>query len=173
MNHLFRDLAPISDAGWQEIEKEARRTLKTTLGRAQAGGLRRAAGLAGIGCWHRPQRAGRAAVARQVCEARLAQGAADGRIARAVRTAPQRADAIDRGAKDPDTDPIIEAARKIAIAEDRAVFHGYPAAGIRGICEGRRTAPDRRDYGGLSGLGGQRIEHGCATRAWTVRSRSR
>src|SRR6476661_5160474 len=31
MNHLYRELAPISDAGWQEIEKEAKRTLKTLL----------------------------------------------------------------------------------------------------------------------------------------------
>ena len=44
-------------------------------------------------------------------------------------------EAIERGAKDFDTDPVIDAARAIAIAEDRAVFHGYPAAGIRGICE--------------------------------------
>jgi uncharacterized linocin/CFP29 family protein len=44
-------------------------------------------------------------------------------------------DAIDRGAKDPDTNPVIDAARAIAIAEDRAIFHGFPAAGIRGICE--------------------------------------
>ena len=48
--------------------------------------------------------------------------------------------ALDRGAKDFDTDPIIEAAREIAIAEDRAVFHGYPAAGIRGICESADAA---------------------------------
>ena len=31
MNHLYRELAPISDAAWQEIEKEAQRTLKTML----------------------------------------------------------------------------------------------------------------------------------------------
>ena len=30
MNHLLRELAPITTAGWQEIEKEATRTLKTT-----------------------------------------------------------------------------------------------------------------------------------------------
>ena len=30
MNHLLRELAPISTAGWVEIEKEAKRTLKTT-----------------------------------------------------------------------------------------------------------------------------------------------
>src|SRR5438105_502987 len=31
MNHLLRELAPITTAGWLEIEKEAKRTLKTTL----------------------------------------------------------------------------------------------------------------------------------------------
>jgi uncharacterized linocin/CFP29 family protein len=49
-------------------------------------------------------------------------------------------EAIDRGAKDPDLDPVIAAARKIAIAEDIAVFHGYPAAHIRGICEAQASA---------------------------------
>jgi uncharacterized linocin/CFP29 family protein len=43
--------------------------------------------------------------------------------------------AVDRGAKDPNLDCLVEAARKIAIAEDVAVFHGYPEAHIRGICE--------------------------------------
>jgi uncharacterized linocin/CFP29 family protein len=33
-------------------------------------------------------------------------------------------DAIDRGAKDPDTDPVIETVRAIAIAEDRASHSG-------------------------------------------------
>ena len=31
MNHLFRDRAPITPAGWEEIEKEARRTLRALL----------------------------------------------------------------------------------------------------------------------------------------------
>ena len=31
MNHLLRELAPISTTGWLEIEKEAKRTLKATL----------------------------------------------------------------------------------------------------------------------------------------------
>jgi uncharacterized linocin/CFP29 family protein len=46
--------------------------------------------------------------------------------------------ALDRGARDLDVDPVIEAARRIAIAENHAIFSGYPAAGIRGICEGPR-----------------------------------
>ena len=44
-------------------------------------------------------------------------------------------DAIDRGARDPDLDSVTAAAREIAIAEDRAIFHGYAAARISGICE--------------------------------------
>src|SRR5947207_189066 len=31
MNHLFRDRAPITPAGWEEIEKEAKRTLRALL----------------------------------------------------------------------------------------------------------------------------------------------
>ena len=31
MNHLFRERAPITPAGWAEIEKEAKRTLKALL----------------------------------------------------------------------------------------------------------------------------------------------
>jgi uncharacterized linocin/CFP29 family protein len=49
-------------------------------------------------------------------------------------------DAIDRGARDPDLDSVIAAARQIAIAEDRAIFHGYQAAHITGICEAAASA---------------------------------
>ena len=31
MNHLLRDLAPITDAGWEELEDEARRQLVASL----------------------------------------------------------------------------------------------------------------------------------------------
>jgi uncharacterized linocin/CFP29 family protein len=47
-------------------------------------------------------------------------------------------DAIDRGARDPDLDAVTAAAREIAIAEDRSIFHGYQAAHITGICQARR-----------------------------------
>ena len=46
-------------------------------------------------------------------------------------------DAIDRGARDPDLDNVTAAAREIAIAEDRSIFHGYEAAHITGICQKR------------------------------------
>jgi len=134
MNHLFRELAPISDTGWEEIEKEATRTLKITLAARKlvdfVGPLGWQASAVGIG---------RTKVAepppRTTVETRLREvlPLVELRVPFELRRAELLA--LDRGAKDFDTDPIIDAARAIAIAEDRAVFHGYPVAGIRGICE--------------------------------------
>ena len=42
---------------------------------------------------------------------------------------------LERGADDIDLAPLDEAARRIAHAENVAVFHGWSAAGIRGIAE--------------------------------------
>ncbi len=48
----------------------------------------------------------------------------------------QAIDDVERGSNDSDWDPLKQAARKIAFAEDRAVFDGYAAAGIQGIRQG-------------------------------------
>jgi uncharacterized linocin/CFP29 family protein len=42
-------------------------------------------------------------------------------------------DAIGRGARDADLNPLRNAARAAAITEDRAVFQGYVAGGIEGM----------------------------------------
>ena len=42
---------------------------------------------------------------------------------------------IDRGASDLDFSDLERAARRIALAENQAVFHGFAAGGIRGIVE--------------------------------------
>ena len=42
-------------------------------------------------------------------------------------------DAVERGAEDPELQPLIDAATRIAYAEDTAIFHGYAAGGIKGI----------------------------------------
>ncbi len=42
---------------------------------------------------------------------------------------------MDRGAQDSDWQPVKDAARQVAFAEDRAIFEGYPAGGIAGIRE--------------------------------------
>jgi uncharacterized linocin/CFP29 family protein len=133
MNHLLRELAPISTAGWQEIEKEATRTLKTTLA------ARRLVDFVGPRGWSA------SAVGLGRTEAIASPAANIGaRLRRVLPLVELRVpfelnrrdlDDVERGAQDPDTDPVIAAARAIAMAEDRAVFHGFAAAGIRGICE--------------------------------------
>jgi uncharacterized linocin/CFP29 family protein len=44
-------------------------------------------------------------------------------------------DSVARGANDADLSPIVRAAEQVARAEDMAIFHGYPAAGIVGVVE--------------------------------------
>jgi uncharacterized linocin/CFP29 family protein len=135
MDHLHRELAPISEAGWREIEKEAKRTLKTTLAARKlvnfVGPLGWQASAVGTGR-SKPQ----ATASQTEVQARLREVLPMVELRVAFEMRRNELDAIDRGARDPDTDPIIAAARAIAIAEDRAVFHGYAPAGIRGICEG-------------------------------------
>ena len=138
MNHLLRELAPISTAGWQEIEKEATRTLKTTLA------ARRRVDFVGPQGWT----ASAIGTGRSESIASPGEGPEGSKIrARLRKVLPlvelrvpfelsrDDLDDVERGAKDPDTDAVIAAARAIAMAEDRAVFHGFAAAGIRGICE--------------------------------------
>jgi len=137
MNHLFRERAPITPAGWVEIEKEAKRTLRALLA------ARRVVDFNGpLGWGASDVELGRAdpvespANAKSV-QARLRriQPLVELRIPFDVSRA--ELDAIDRGARDPDLDAVTAAAREIAIAEDRAIFHGYKAAQITGICEAR------------------------------------
>jgi len=42
-------------------------------------------------------------------------------------------DDVERGSQDSDWDPVKEAAKQLAFAEDRAIFEGYEAAAIDGI----------------------------------------
>ncbi len=138
MNHLLRELAPISAAAWQEIDNEARRTLMIILA------ARRLVDFIGPQGW--------AAAAVGTGRTRPLERPAEGVEAtmRAVQPLIElrtifelsraELDAIERGARDMDTDPVIEAARNIAIAEDRAIFHGYAAGGIEGICRANEKA---------------------------------
>jgi uncharacterized linocin/CFP29 family protein len=63
-------------------------------------------------------------------------------------------DAAARGAKDPDLDAVREAAAAGALAEDRAIFHGFAAAGIRGVTEAASGAalPLSDDYAAYPGV---------------------
>lgn len=124
MNNLYRELAPVSAPAWQEIEKEAKRTLKTMLA-----GRR-------IVDFVAPQGFATSAVGtgRTVSIPAPPQGAVEARLRQVQPLVEIRApfelprseiEAIDRGATDSNLDTVIAAARKIAIAEDVAIFHGY------------------------------------------------
>jgi uncharacterized linocin/CFP29 family protein len=149
MNNLHRELAPISDAAWAEIEEETTRTLKRYLAGRRvvdmpaAGGV----GLSAVDTGH----------------LRNIAAPADGILARLRESKPlvqlrvpfeldrDQIDDVERGAEDSDWQPAKDAARRLAFAEDRAIFDGYAAAGIGGIRQGTSnpvmTLPaDVRDY---------------------------
>jgi uncharacterized linocin/CFP29 family protein len=131
MNNLHRELAPISDAAWSQIEDEATRTLKRHLAARRVVDVEGPSefGLSAIGTGH----VSRIESPLETVTARI----------RAVRpvvelTVPfelrrEAIDDVERGALDADWQPVKDAARQIAFAEDRAVFEGFAAAQIDGI----------------------------------------
>jgi uncharacterized linocin/CFP29 family protein len=139
MNNLHRELAPISAAAWTDLEDEARRTFTRHLaGRRlvdvpEAGG----AALAAVHTGHRspidPPAQG------VVAHLRQSQALVELRVPFTVDR--EAVDSVERGAKDPDWQPVKDAARQIAYAEDQVVFEGYSAAGIDGI-RGASTNPE-------------------------------
>jgi uncharacterized linocin/CFP29 family protein len=134
MNNLHRSLAPISDDAWAQIEEEATRTLKVHLAGRRVVDVQGPGGAASaaVGTGHLRDVAapGEGIIARQ-CEVKaLVELRAPFEISR------QAIDDVERGANDSDWQPVKDAARRIAFAEDRAIFEGYAAAGIEGIRAG-------------------------------------
>ena len=153
MDHLRREAAPISDAAWRQIEEEATRTLRHFLaGRA----LVDVAEPKGWGHAAEPTGQLRPATPSPlqgvVIDVRTVQPLAE---LRAPFVLPVSAlDAIERGAPDPDLDPLVEAARLAALAEDTAIFHGYEPAGIAGLAPSSPHEPlvigdDYDEYPGI------------------------
>jgi uncharacterized linocin/CFP29 family protein len=58
-----------------------------------------------------------------------------------IRLSQMELDTVSRGAKDPDLSAVVRGAEKIALAEDGAMFHGLPRAGIPGILPSSPHAP--------------------------------
>jgi uncharacterized linocin/CFP29 family protein len=139
MNNLHRELAPVSEAAWADLEAEVRRTFtRNVAGRRLAdvpepGG----AALAAVSTGHTspadPPTEGVTA------RLRLSQPLVELRVPFTLDR--QAIDDVERGARNPDWQPARDAARLIAFAEDRAVFEGYAAAGIQGIRAEADNAP--------------------------------
>lgn len=149
MNNLHRELAPISAAAWDEIEAEAGRTFKRHLAGRRVvdvvgpGGP----GLASVGTGHLLDLAapGPGVIARQREAVRLVELRVPFVVDR------QAIDDVERGSQDSDWQPVKDAAKQMAWAEDRAIFEGYPEAVIPGLrASSSNTGPalpaDARDY---------------------------
>jgi len=131
MNNLHRELAPISADAWADIEQEATRTFKRHIAGRRVVDVKGPDGyeLAGVGTGHlTPIGAPGDGV-----QANLRSWRPVVELTAPFTLDREQIDAVERGAQDADWDPVKEAARKIAFAEDRAIFDGYPAAQITGI----------------------------------------
>jgi uncharacterized linocin/CFP29 family protein len=138
MDNLYRDLAPVTEAAWAEIETEAARTFKRHI----AG--RRVVDVSDPG----------GPVTAAVSTGHLLDVAppADGVVAHLRASKPlvrlrvpftvtrNDIDDVERGSQDSDWDPVKEAAKQLAFAEDRAIFEGYAAASIEGV---RKSSSNR------------------------------
>jgi uncharacterized linocin/CFP29 family protein len=133
MDHLYRELAPVSDAAWQQIEDEAKSRLVTHLA------ARKLVDLSGPHGWgHSATDLGRieevpspaegvAASRRRVLP--LVELRASFNVSR------EELDDAERGAGNIELPELDEAVRQIALAENVSIFHGYADAGILGITE--------------------------------------
>ena len=134
MNNLHRELAPISDAAWAQIEEEVSRTFKRYIAGRRAVDVKGPAGtgLSAVGTGHLLSIAAsrEGVVARQREVKALLELRVPFELSRAA------IDDVERGANDSDWQPAKDAARQIAFAEDGAIFEGYTAAGIVGLREG-------------------------------------
>jgi uncharacterized linocin/CFP29 family protein len=134
VNHLLRELAPVTDTGWGLLDEEAKDRLTAALG------ARRLVDFSGPHGWdHSATNLGRS----RPVDGALAPGLR-GRQRRVLPLVEVRAgfsvareelrDA-DRGAVDIDLGELDQAARRMALTENTAVFHGWPDAGIVGVAE--------------------------------------
>jgi uncharacterized linocin/CFP29 family protein len=134
MNNLHRELAPISDAAWAQLEEETKRTLKRYLAGRRVVDVDGPEGsdFSAVGTGHlqkiAPPKDGILARQREV------KALVELRVPFELDR--QAIDDVERGANDSDWQPAKDAARKIAFAEDGAIFEGYAAAGIEGIHKG-------------------------------------
>ena len=138
MNNLHRELAPISDAAWAQIEDEASRTLKRYLAARRVVDVvgPKGAAHAAVGTGHTRQIEAPGAGIRSLL--REAQPLVELRVPFTLTR--QAVDDVERGSDDSDWQPLKDAAKTIAFAEDRAVFEGYAAAGITGLRKGSSNA---------------------------------
>ncbi|QTX32073.1 bacteriocin family protein [Aminithiophilus ramosus] len=134
MDILKRSLAPITASAWEEIDEQARRALKAHLS------ARRFVDVAGPKGWdYAAVPLGRLNMPENRCEGDVCFGvhAVQPLVEARVSFELDRweLDNIERGAKDPDLAPVVEAAVKMARFEEKAVFEGFERGCVVGLVE--------------------------------------
>jgi uncharacterized linocin/CFP29 family protein len=149
VNNLHRELAPISTAAWADLEAEARRTFELHVAGRRVVDVVGPEGvrLAAVGTGHlRPlAEPGGGVEARAYEAARVVQLRVPFTVQRSA------VDSVVRGASDADWQPVKDAAKLLAFAEDRAVVDGLGSAEIVGLRRFSSNAPislpaDAREY---------------------------
>ncbi len=133
MNDLLRrHQAPIAPASWEAIDEQAREVLTANLS------ARRVVDVSGPHGWqHAAVNLGRLDPGRVdagngvLYGIRKVQPLVEVRVPFTLDL--WELDDVVRGARDPDLDPLIAAAGKLAAFEERAVYHGFAPAGIVGM----------------------------------------
>ena len=149
MTNLHRDLAPVSDAAWAQIEDETTRTLKRYLAGRRVVDVPSPGGFAlpGVATGH--QKSISAPTEGIIANQREVKPLVELRVP--FELSRQTIDDVERGSEDSNWQPAKDAAKKLAFAEDRAIFNGYRDANIEGIREGTSNPiaalpADVRDY---------------------------
>jgi uncharacterized linocin/CFP29 family protein len=131
---LKRNLAPILPDAWKLIDAEAARVLRLLL----AG--RKIADFKGPNGWtFGAVNTGRLRLLREEPVSDVGMGIREVQPLVEVRVPIKLSimdlDTVARGAEGPDLSSVVNAAEKIALVEDNAIFNGLPSAGIQGILE--------------------------------------
>ncbi len=139
MNNLYRELAPITDVAWAEIEEEATRTFRRHIAGRRVVDVGEPAGpeAAAVGAGRLTE----IAAPTDGVNAQLRTSKPMVRLHVPFTLSRAEINTVERGDKDADWDPVKDAARKLAFVEDRAVFEGFAAASIDGIRETSSNPP--------------------------------
>lgn len=139
MNNLHRSLAPISDAAWAAIDDEARQAFSLRSAGRRVVDVPEAGGpeLASIDLGHLLDLDG----GREGVRARMrtAQPLVEMRVPFSVTR--EAVDSVERGAMDPDWDPVDAAVATLVDTEDAAILNGWREAGIVGLAQASSHDP--------------------------------
>jgi uncharacterized linocin/CFP29 family protein len=130
MKFLKRELAPLVDEAWSEIEGEAVRVLKSNLSARHVVDLEGPKGFdfSAVNLGRLSKTEEHQGVHYGI---RLVMPLVELRVPFQMDI--WELDNLARGAKDVDTDPVIRAALQLAAFEDHAIYQGFEPAGVAGI----------------------------------------